>query len=373
MRSHEHDVVIVGAGPAGIAAACAARESGLSVAVVDDNPAAGGQIWRGGIPSPWRDRFQQDVIAGTRAVAVIEPGVLLAESPAEALALRYRKLILAPGARELMLPFPGWTLPKVLAAGGLQALVKCGLPIEDKRVVVAGTGPLLLAVAMFLRRRGARVRSFFGHRLSGCRLVAAEGESILEAVVMRRGRRTWREPCDYLACSFGLVANIELPLLLGCALRDRSVAVDEWQETSIAGVYYAGRPGGVGLALAEGEIAGYACAGRQRAARRHFGARARAGWFQSALDWAFPLRDQFKSLPGPETVICRCEDVTLGTLAHHRDWRSAKLETRCGMGPCQGRVCGPAIEYLLGWKPESVRPPIFPVRAGTLAAIHWKK
>lgn len=368
-----YDVVVVGAGPAGIAAACAARESGLSVAVVDDNPAAGGQIWRGGIPSPWRERFRQEVIADTRVVGLIEPGVLLAESPADALALRYRKLILAPGARELLLPFPGWTLPNVLAAGGLQALVKGGLPIEDKRVVVAGTGPLLPAVAVLLRRRGARVRGFFGQRYSRCRLAAAEGDGKLEAVVLRRGRKTWREPCDYLACSFGLVANLELPLLMGCALQNGSAAVSEYQETSIAGIYYAGQTGGVGLALAEGEIAGYACAGRTLDARRHFGARARARWFQAALDWAFPLRDELRSLATPETIVCRCEDVALGALAQHKGWRSAKLETRCGMGPCQGRVCGAAIEYLLGWKSESVRPPIFPVRAETLAAIHWKK
>src|SRR5438132_282212 len=88
MRIYDHDVVIVGAGPAGIAAACAARESGLSVAIVDDNPAAGGQIWRGGIPSPWRERCRQEVIADTRVVGLIKSGVLLAESPAEALALR---------------------------------------------------------------------------------------------------------------------------------------------------------------------------------------------------------------------------------------------------------------------------------------------
>jgi D-hydroxyproline dehydrogenase subunit alpha len=373
MHSHEHDVVVVGAGPAGIAAACAARESGLAVAVVDDNPSAGGQIWRGGIPSPWRERFQQEVIADMRVVGLIEPGVLLAESAAEALALRYRKLILAPGARELLLPFPGWTLPNVVAAGGLQALVKGGLPIEDKRVVVAGSGPLLLAVAMFLRKHGARVRAFYGQRYGGCRPVAAEGDGKVEAVVLRRGRNTWREPCDYLACSFGLVANLELPLLLGCALRNRSIMVNEWQETSIAGVYYAGQPGGVGLALAEGEIAGYACAGRTGDARRHFGARARAQWFKAALDWAFPLRDESRSLAAPDTIVCRCEDVTMSALAHHQGWRSAKLETRCGMGPCQGRICGAAIEFLLGWNPESVRPPIFPVRAETLAAIHWKQ
>jgi D-hydroxyproline dehydrogenase subunit alpha len=366
MRRVEAEVIVVGAGPAGIAAACAVEECGMRVVVVDDNPAAGGQIWRGAIPSPWRERFRATIVADTRVVGLVQPGVLLAESATEALALRYRKLILAPGARELLLPFPGWTLPNVVAAGGLQALVKGGLPIEDKRVAIVGTGPLLLAVAHYLRKRGARV-------YRGGRIVAAEGDGKVQAAILRRGSRTWREPCDYLACSFGLVANVELLLQLGCALRHGRVTVDEWQKTSRRGVYYAGRPGGVGLALAEGQIAGYACGGRSLQALRFFGARARARWFQSALDRLFPLRAYMKSLPEPATVVCRCEDVRFAALGVYRDWRSAKLETRCGMGPCQGRICGPALEHLLGWKIESVRPPIFPARVETLAAIHWKK
>jgi D-hydroxyproline dehydrogenase subunit alpha len=366
MRRVEAEVVVVGAGPAGIAAACAVQESGLDVVVVDDNPAAGGQIWRGAIPAPWRERFRATVIADTRVVALAGPGVLLAESPLEALALHYRKLILAPGARELLLPFPGWTLPNVVAAGGLQALVKGGLPIEDKRVVIVGTGPLLLAVTHYLRKRGARV-------YRGGQIVAAAGDGKVRVAILRRGSKTWHEPCDYLACSFGLIANLELPLLLGCAVRHGRVTADEWQKTSRRGIYYAGQPGGVGLALAEGQIAGYACAGRSLQALRFVPARMRARWFQSALDRVFPLRAYTKSLPEPGTIVCRCEDVKFEALAAHRDWRSAKLETRCGMGPCQGRICGPAVEHLLGWKAESVRPPIFPARVETLAAIHWKK
>jgi NADPH-dependent 2,4-dienoyl-CoA reductase/sulfur reductase-like enzyme len=347
MRSVEAEVMLVGAGPAGIAAACAVSESGLAVTVVDDNPAAGGQIWRTDIPDPWRDRFRAEVIANTRVVGQIEPGVLLAESPTEALALRYRKLILAPGARELLLPFPGWTRPNVVAAGGLQALVKGGLPIEDKRVVLVGTGPLLLAVEHYLRKCGARV-------YRGPRVVT---ESI------------WREPFDYLAFSFGLMANLELPMLMGCQVRDGQVTIDEWQKTSRRGIYHAGRAGGVGLALAEGQIAGYACAGRKADALRFFPARTIGRWLQAALDRIFPVHVPQTS---PDTIICRCEDVTLGALTKHDNWRSAKLETRCGMGPCQGRICGPAVQRLLGWKAESVRPPIFPARVETLAAIHWK-
>jgi NADPH-dependent 2,4-dienoyl-CoA reductase/sulfur reductase-like enzyme len=358
----ERAVVVVGAGPAGMAAAWAASEGGLPVLVVDDNPGVGGQIWRGGIPAGWRERISRlEVMGETRVVSAVEPGVLLAESAGGAFEVRYEKLIVAAGARELFLPFPGWTLPNVMGAGGLQALVKSGLPIEDKRVVVAGTGALLIAVALYLRRRGAIV-----HYRPWRQIAAAEGDGMLQAVVLRSGWARWREPCDYLAFSFGLVPNLELPLACGCAVRRGSVVTDDWQETTVDGIYYAGSAGGVDLALAEGGIAGHTCAGRHAEARRLFGARRRARWLKQVLERVFPVRAEWKALAGPDTIVCRCEDVTLGALSGYDGWRAAKLQTRCGMGPCQGRVCGPAVEFLLGWTPDSVRPPIFPVRVESL-------
>lgn len=163
----EFDVLVVGGGPAGIAAAVRAAQCGVRVAIVDDNAALGGQIWRGvsdedgsNGPSEWFRRLKQSsvtVLCGRRVFAQPEPGVLLAEGTDDLVELRYKNLILATGARERFLPFPGWTLPNVLGAGGLQAMVKGGLPIRGKRVVVAGTGPLLLAVAAYLRKQGAVV------------------------------------------------------------------------------------------------------------------------------------------------------------------------------------------------------------------------
>ena len=81
---------------------------------------------------------------------------------------------------------------------------------------------------------------------------------------------------------------------------------------------------------------------------------------------------ELRSLPRPETIVCRCEDVTYSRLAQHGSWRAAKLQTRCGMGPCQGRVCGPATRFLFGWSPDSVRPPIFPARFENLSAVACK-
>ena len=163
------DVLVVGGGPAGIAGAVRAAESGARVGIVDENVALGGQIWRGAPSeashssdaSGWLVQLQKAgviVLCGKRAFHHPEAGILMAEGLYDVWELSYRNLVFATGARERFLPFPGWTLPNVMGAGGLQALVKSGLPIRGKRVVVAGTGPLLLAVASYLRRQGAEIR-----------------------------------------------------------------------------------------------------------------------------------------------------------------------------------------------------------------------
>jgi NADPH-dependent 2,4-dienoyl-CoA reductase/sulfur reductase-like enzyme len=411
---HDCDVLIVGGGPAGMAAAHCAAQSGQRVSMVDDNPGPGGQIWRTDVAGPstpaaaaWLRRVEGtsvQVIAGARVFDQPEAGLLLAETEEGVCSLGYRKLILATGARERFLPFPGWTLPNVMGAGGLQALVKSGLSPAGKRVVVAGSGPLLLAVAAYLRKRGAQVRLIaeqaprksllrFGlgllrqpakafqalalkkqlsgiPYLTGCWPVAALGEEKLSGVTLRQGSKTWNVECDYLACGFHLVPNLELPILIGCELQDGAVRVDQYQETSVAGVYCAGEPTGIGgldLSLVEGQIAGHAAVGRHDAARQLFPARERHQRFARALNRAFALRDELKLLPQPGTLVCRCEDVAFERLAGYDSWRAAKLQTRCGMGPCQGRICGAATEFLFGWGTESVRPPIFPVRVESLA------
>src|SRR5678816_1219373 len=162
------DRVIVGGGPAGIAASCAASESSSGICVIDDNPGLGGQIWRGKetqSPSPesrdWFERFGRarniQAMRGARVFSVSSERALLAETSDGVIEVSYEKLIIAAGARERFVPFPGWTLPNVIGAGGLQALVKSGLSVDGSRVVVAGSGPLLLAVAAFLLEHGAIV------------------------------------------------------------------------------------------------------------------------------------------------------------------------------------------------------------------------
>lgn len=405
MNRRGYDIIVIGAGPAGLAAARRAAEADASVAIVDDNPLPGGQIWRGDdVPAPWNRPSSVDTIGGARVFAVPEPGRIALETSGQDFELEWRSLILAPGARERFLPFPGWTLPNVTGAGGLQALAKSGLPIEGRRVVIAGSGPLLLAVAKYMRdhgavvaliaeqaKRGALLRFGLGlarhpgklaqavqlkagllgipYRAS-CWPVAAEGTEKLESVTLHHAGKTWSEPCDYLACGFGLVPNLELPALLGCRIGEAGVETDDYQQTSVEGVYAAGEVTGIGgldLSLVEGEIAGYAAAGMLDAARARFAARERHRRFAAALERAFALREELKSLPREETLLCRCEDVSYGRVRARSGWRDSKLQTRCGMGACQGRVCGPAVEFLTGWKAESVRPPIFPARIGSLA------
>src|SRR5437899_4299854 len=160
------DALVIGGGPAGMAAAVHAAENGRRVAIVDDNATLGGQIWRGAAVEENQEAARLSLrlrsanvtqLNGTRIFHQPEAGILLAEGGDGLLELRYANLVLATGARERFLPFPGWTLPNVMGAGGLQAMVKAGLPIRGKRVVVAGTGPLLLAVAAYLRKQGAKI------------------------------------------------------------------------------------------------------------------------------------------------------------------------------------------------------------------------
>jgi NADPH-dependent 2,4-dienoyl-CoA reductase/sulfur reductase-like enzyme len=259
---------------------------------------------------------------------------------------------------------------------------------------------LLLAVAGYLRSHGAEVlliaeqtslmrlarfglgllkkpgkltqaRELLGgvRYLKDCWVKAAHGAEKLESVVLQRRGKPWTVACDYLAFGFHLVPNLELAELLGCEWNDGAVRVDDFQQTSVLHVYAAGESTGIGgleLSLVEGEIAGLAVAGKRDEARRLFPERAKERRFADLLNYTFALRDELKTLAAPETIVCRCEDVVFDRLRAHDSWRVAKLQTRCGMGPCQGRICGSAVEFLFDWKVESVRPPVLPVRVESL-------
>jgi NADPH-dependent 2,4-dienoyl-CoA reductase/sulfur reductase-like enzyme len=412
---HSADVAVVGAGPAGIAAATAAAEAGKSVVLIDEGTREGGQIWRhrAGAAPPraraWIERLERSGarrIPGASAFAISPGFEVLAESDAGTIAVTAPQVVLATGARELFLPFPGWTLPNVLGVGAAQALVKSGLSFAGKRVVLAGSGPLLLAVASTLARGGANVvfvaeqaaraavlrfglglwrtpgmireaiayrRGFAGspYRL-GTWIGEARGEDRVREAVLTDGKETWTIVCDYLCAGFGLVPATELARHLGCRIDGGAVAVDDAQRTSVEGVFCAGEPtgiGGVEKALVEGEIAGWTAAGDPRRAADLRPDRRRAASHGRRMERAFLLRPELRSLPRPDTIVCRCEDVSFAEFDPAWSSREAKLCVRAGMGPCQGRVCGPALRYLFGWESDSVRVPISPISVGSLGSI----
>jgi len=294
-----------------------------------------------------------------------------------------------------------------MGAGGLQALVKGGLDPRGKRVVVAGSGPLLLAVSAGVAVAGASVQGIFeqaslaqvgvfglhtmlaqpgkivegaGYRLRtihapyrlGWWVTRVEGHGRVERVTVTDGQAVRTLPCDWLACGFGLVPNLELPRLLGCRIAGGRVEVDGLRQSSVFGVACVGELTGIGgleKALVEGEIAGWAAAGREFEARRAGRRLEPLIQFSQRLDRAFALRPELRELAAPDTVICRCEDVVHGALQPCKSAREAKLHTRCGMGACQGRVCGAATEFLYGWQSGGIRPPIYPARISTLAGV----
>jgi NADPH-dependent 2,4-dienoyl-CoA reductase/sulfur reductase-like enzyme len=417
--SARFDVLVAGAGPGGMAAATIAAEAGKRVCLLDANPSPGGQIWRGmrartarqyphGKPfAQWADRLAKsscEVWNGWQVVDAAGTGRLRAESESGTCDLEYGQLVLATGARERFLPFPGWTLPGVMGAGGAQALVKSGLDARGKRVVVAGSGPLLLAVAAALTRAGARIEAIVeqaplvqlaglglhmlfahpgklaegaryrmralgaGYR-TGAWISRVEGRARVERAWIREGNSERALACDWVACGFHLVPNLELPRLLGCRIAEGYVAVDALQQSSIQGVACIGELTGVGgleKALVEGQIAGHTVAGHESLARALNPQRRKQQDFAIRLDRAFALRAELRSTLTAPTVVCRCEDIAHSALVGCHSWREAKLHTRCGMGPCQGRICGAATEFLYGWGPADTRPPVYPVRVSTL-------
>lgn len=407
------DIVIIGAGPAGLSAALAAAPSGASIVILDDNPLPGGQIWRDG-PNAHLPRaateLRERVAAcanirihnGTRVVALAGERGLLLEDFERGWRLDYRKLILCTGARELLLPFPGWTLPGVTGAGGLQALIKGGVPVDGQRVVIAGSGPLLLASAATARSNGAKILRIaeqaswpmlarFAMKLprwpnkllqsfglydrayrADSHVVAALGTDQLEGVRLNQGGKTVEIECDRLACGFGLIPNVQLGQALGCTIENGAIRIDAWQATTRAGIYAAGECTGFGgseLALVEGRIAGHAAVGEHESARVLWPQRQRWQRFADALRRDFALDPRLNQLAEPDTLVCRCEDVPYSALASKPDWTAAKLASRCGMGACQGRVCGAAAKQLFGWQPPAPRPPFSPARVDTLLQL----
>ncbi|WP_042364425.1 NAD(P)/FAD-dependent oxidoreductase [Streptacidiphilus neutrinimicus] len=454
-RHERYDLAVVGAGPAGLAAAAAAAEHGVRVALLDSAPWPGGQFYRQpaaelrasrpqALHHHWpafqrllarldvarervtllADHHVWSVTGGSGAFAV---RALTGPDQRQARQLTARQVLFATGAHERQLPFPGWTLPGVVGAGGAQAMLKAGLVLPGRHVVVAGSGPLLLAVASCLVTAGATVplvaeaADYLGYA-RGARVLAANPGKLVEgaqhgATLLRHGVRLrprtavvaahgtdrveavtlgrldaawrpvpgseWRVPCDAVAVGHGLVPQLELPLELGCRTRrlpDGSAAlvVDAAQRTSVPGVWAAGESTGVGgvqLAVTEGELAGLAVAGQTAAPRELLRRRARQRAFAELMAARHAPGGGWTQWLDDATEVCRCEEVTARQVRDAvselgaPDQRTVKLLTRAGMGWCQARMCGPAVARLCGAHDDGAptRPLSTPVPLGLLA------
>ncbi|MCW8378237.1 NAD(P)/FAD-dependent oxidoreductase [Streptomyces justiciae] len=458
MTAERPHLAVIGAGPAGLAATLAAARHGVRVTLVDSAPEAGGQFYRQparelGARRPealhheWRtwerlrDGLRTHQQQGTvthltdHHVWLVEQHsggftvhALLGPEQTEPAEVRADAVLLATGGYEKVLPFPGWTLPGVVTAGGAQAMLKGTLSVSGRTAVVAGTGPLLLPVATGLAAAGVRVaalvesadpRDFvrrsralsaqpaklaegarYAAQLARHRVrtlvhhtvVEAHGTDRLEAVIVAAldgagrvrpgtGRRI---ACDTLAVGHGMLPHTDLAQGLGCRIDGVAVHVDDEQRTDVPGVWAAGEATGIGgaaLSLAEGHIAGRSIAARLTGVEPEphdwaGAARARTGLrrFFATLDEIYAPPAHWAEQITDDTVVCRCEGVTGGAIREAvtglgaGDQRTVKLLTRAGMGWCQGRMCGSAVAGLIGCPETAARRPFArPVPLGVLA------
>ncbi len=428
-----YELAVVGAGPGGIAAATAASAAGVATILLDSQPQPGGQYYRASADGPVGRRATQrsaalagladakvDIINNALVWGIFpDPGgagwELAFDTPTGSEAITANTVILATGAYDRSIPFPGWTLPGVLTAGAVQTLLKGSRVLPGKRVLLSGTGPLQLAAAAELTQAGAEVVAVLeaarftwravrhlgalqgqGSRIAegwdyvrtlrsarvpvrvGWSVIAARGASEVEEAVIcpvdAAGRPNDHAAetlaVDTIVVGYGLLPSSGLARLAGCAEEFRpelggyAPQRDARMETSRRGVYAAGDGasiGGAALAEVEGAIAGTAVAERlgklsQKAAREvfdhHAPVLARERRFGRMLGALFTPGPGLYTLADDDTVICRCEGVTLGDIRRVvRDGaltvNEVKGLTRAGMGDCQGRVCEALIAGII--------------------------
>ena len=442
------DLIVVGAGPAGLAAASMAARAGLSTLLLDENPGVGGQIYRGITANPVRNRaiLGDDYWAGTALAAeakasgativngatvwsldrALGVGVSIA---GKARLLQARKVIVATGSLERPFAIPGWTLPGVMTAGAVQTALKAQGLLPTGRIVMAGNGPLLWLLAAQVLRAGGRIEAILDTTaklnwlraamhlpdfllspyvrkglalvrevrakvpVRSVREISAVGDGKLREVVAD-GRRI---PADLLLLHQGVVPNVNLAMAAGAEHRwnERQLcfapALDGDFQSSVPGIFVAGDGAGIagGTAAAErGRIAAIAVVRalkpeatvpdpqivRQRLQREEMG--------RAFLDELYRPREALRR-PDGSTLACRCEEVTAEQVREMARLgcegpNQMKAFLRCGMGPCQGRLCGLTVSELIaeerGTSPAEIgyyrlRPPVKPITLGELASL----
>lgn len=456
-----YDLVIIGDGPAGMAAAIQASKHGLSALTIGEQTAPGGQIYRNLDNSDSHiahilgtdyargasllKAFRQanvDSLHGTTVWHIqAESGFLVSyASDLGAGQLQSKRILIATGARERPVPIPGWTLPGVMAATAADILLKSNQIIPQGDTVLAGSGPLLLLVANHLISAGATLRAvldttscrnyfnalkYFPKALlaldtlfKGIRMqrkirrggvplyrnvvkLEALGDDSLESLRFQSAGRTREIQANTLFLHNGLVPDTQMTFLLDCehawdpVQRYWQPVVGRWGNTSVAGVGIAGDAAGIaGAAAAElsGTLAGLEAAyalkviseqERDRRARPLRKKLARESRMRPFLDHLYQPSPDLLVPKNEKTVVCRCEELTVGAIREALAFGlsrpdQVKALTRCGMGPCQGRLCGLTLAEIMadygkvdiaGLDHFHIRPPVKPITIGQLAEM----
>lgn len=424
------DICVVGGGPAGMAAAVMAAESGLAVALLDERPSAGGQIYRGLEDGPFRKgtTLGPDYSTGSRLIANFRTanlealfgaslwrvdmtehgGIACYSKDGIAKRLGFKKLVLATGAMERPIAFEGWTLPGVMTIGAAQLLLKSSAVVPSGKIVLAGNGPLLMVFATQLIDLGvgisaildtapkvsgiaAALKKFNGfvrnrdkvgkglrmqQKIRAARIptyrnvsrIRAHGSECLSSVTLETNGTEQVIDADTLLFHEGIVPNAQLSRALGCRqIWDESQQclrpdIDPFGESSIPGIFIVGDGAAINGAIAAPASAELAV-GRilEQLDRASDSSRSTVKMavrtmgcetvFRPFLDQLYPPRMSIASV-SDDTVVCRCEEVNARALrAAIHDGAigpaQAKAFTRCGMGPCQGRVCGMIVSRLI--------------------------
>ena len=427
MKDH-YQLVVIGAGPAGLSAATTAANGGLEVALFDEQPAPGGQIYRAieASEEDHRQRLGDEYRRGAELVGAFRSSgcAYFADtrvwslSPQREIGLTHRgrarfvsadRVLVAVGAIERPVPFPGWTLPGVMHAGAAQILFKAHRIVPGDGVVLAGSGPLLLLLGWQLMRAGVEIRALLDvaplsnwlhalpqlprallarHyiskglaykkdlKLAGVKTVhnitdlRALGQERLQAVGFRKDGETRRLDTDLLLTHFGVIPNTALTRCAGCdqewhrSQRCWRPRRDQWGNTSVEGILVAGDDaaiGGARTAEHAGRLAGWATLhALRRIDRRQRDRLSRDDrrWMRGEqhirpfLEGMFRIPDRILQVPEDATLVCRCEEISAGHIrravaAGHRDSNQVKFITRCGMGACQGSQCAAAVAHVV--------------------------
>ena len=440
MKAHYH-VIIVGSGFAGLSAARMLSGQGLAILVIDESGKPGGQLLRktplkpSYFPKIEPDRMKSkgfdlvrtinkipgiDWLFQTQVLGIFKDRRLLVhieniktpegKSSGKILEIRAEHIILATGARERYLPFKGWTLPGVMSLGSAQILMKSYGVLPARNTLIAGTSPLMMALASEILGNRGKVTALMDENsmtkklgflplihhhwpklmegarytarmvlnrvpiLQRYRVIEARGKHGFESAIMAKitpkgevisGTKT-EFPAGALAVGYGFVPNIELPVQAGCDPEYHKskggwvVKVNETLESSFRSVYAVGEITGIAGAkksFIQGKLAALSilkimgkinAKNWKKEVQVLISLDHQQAKYASFLNHLCQVPASAYAAISDETMICRCEEITMGTIKKNIQKGfdtigSLKKATRCGMGRCQSRICGPVI------------------------------